>query len=81
MESDIDTRVENFGFTPSTKILHYVQRAREYFEARRSFYEQNKEMISDDYRHGVGAKAFWLKGLRHFSAGVLKPWPISGTPC
>jgi len=66
IEADINQRVEQFNFIPSTKTLNYVHRARDYFDSRRSFYEQNKQMISDDYRRGIGAKGLMAEGAQAF---------------
>ena len=66
LESDINGLVAQFTFTPATKTLNHVRRAREYFDSRRSFYEQNKQMISDDYRRGIGAKGLMADGAQAF---------------
>lgn len=66
IESDVDAKVSQFHFTPAAKMLSYVRGAREYFERRRSYYEQNKQMIADDYSRGKGANGFMKDGGQAF---------------
>jgi hypothetical protein len=66
IESDINGQVAQYTFTPATRRLNFVLGTREYFDSRRSFYEQNKQMISDDYRRGIGAKGLMAEGGQAF---------------
>jgi hypothetical protein len=66
MQSDIDDRVAQFTFTPAARTLTYVNQARAYFDSRRPYYEQNKQMIADDYRRGIGAKGLIAEGGQAF---------------
>jgi len=66
IEADIDKRLGQFTFIPSADRLSYVHRASDYFEDRRPFYEQNKQMIKDDYRRGIGPKGLMKDGAQVF---------------
>lgn len=58
IRSDLERRVETFTYSPLRRALHYVDSPRLYFEAKRSFFHDDRRLIQDEYARGLGHSGF-----------------------
>lgn len=58
LESDIDGRLDRYMFSPQQRQREFIFGAKEYLGERRSFIEDNRVMVLDDYRRGTGYDGF-----------------------
>ncbi len=58
IRSDLEERVGTFTYSPLRRSLHYVDSPRLYFEAKRSFFHDNRRLIQDEYTRGRGYSGF-----------------------
>lgn len=58
IEADIDAHLDTYNYVPSRNNLLFIRSTAEYVTKYRSFYNDNKVMISDDYRRGKGYSGY-----------------------
>jgi len=58
IRADIEDHVREFSYSPTKRNYHYVQSPRLFFDARRSFYDDDRLLIADEYTRGRGYKGF-----------------------
>jgi len=54
IEADIDAHLDAYTYVPSRNNLYFIRSTAEYITKYRTFYQDNKVMIADDYRRGKG---------------------------
>ncbi len=55
---DIDAHLDDFRYAGRSSRRTYVRHVRAYFAERRTFFEDNKTLIADDYSAGLGYAGF-----------------------
>ncbi len=58
IRADLEEHVSVFTYSPLRKPFHYVRSPRLYFEAKRSFFHDDRLLIADEYARGRGYDGF-----------------------
>ena len=58
VRADIEEHVNSFSYSPMKGSYYYVRSPRLYFEAKRSFFEDDRELVADEYARGRGYEGF-----------------------
>ena len=58
IRADLDEHVRVFTYSPLRRAYHYVRSPRFYFEAKRSFFHDDRLLIADEYSRGRGYDGF-----------------------
>lgn len=78
IDADLDRHVERFSFTAGRRNFVYIRNAQQYFSTQRTFYDDNRRNIIEDYRTGAGFNGFLSNGSRVYFekavAAVADAW-------
>ena len=58
IRADLDEHVSVFTYSPLRRPFYYVRSPRLYFDAKRSFYHDDRQLIADEYTRGRGYDGF-----------------------
>lgn len=58
IRADLEKRVLTFTYSPLKRTFYYVGSPRLYFDARRSFFHDDRQIIADEYSRGQGYDGF-----------------------
>ncbi len=63
---DIEAHLESYRFTPRKKHREYIRDVRGYFDKNRKFFEEDRQMIGQDYLSSAGYGGFLKNGAAHY---------------
>lgn len=70
--SDIDRDIDNYDFAPAEHGREFVRDTVTYMKMHRAFYAEDKMLIANDYKKGIGYRGFMKQGGRvYFTRTVL----------
>ena len=72
IEADIDAHLSEYSFAPSADERRYIRGVTDYFAGLRTFFEDNKHMIADDYLRGKGYRGYMCEGGKAFFSRAIK---------
>ncbi len=58
IRADLDEHVSGFTYSPLRRSFHYVRSPQLYFEAKRSFFHDDRQLIASEYARGRGYDGF-----------------------
>lgn len=71
IRANLEEHVQRFSYSSSRRTYHYVRSPRLYFEAKRSFYRDDRLLISDEYARGSGYEGFLKEaGPEYFDRAI-----------
>lgn len=58
VREDIEAHVNEFSYSSTKRTFYYVRSPRLYFEAKRSFFHDDRELVANEYARGQGYEGF-----------------------
>ena len=58
IRADLETHLNVYSYSPSKRTYHYVRSPRLYFEAKRPFYQDDRQLITNEYARDTNYDGF-----------------------